>query len=337
MHNLGDLVKCLFTEEVAKDGLAFRPSVVDLHSFIVDDEIPSDEEETADFVDPLGITPQPLDVTPIRDMTVIALDSTAFCLGEIPEGIVGGVRCSLVSSSPNQESTLESYGPYVFALTNQNRQAIYSSLYRTVYHAELSGRVPTPYFLLHRIRYLFERWLQHTVAAEVKNSLVLLDGSLIGGTIANPKESVQAMLKNARGNENILVAVSKSTVLTLRDSERSIVSLLDSVPGRCFVTGLREHISQSRERYVGEISVARLATSGQAFRIDTDPDDPLPVNEILGLVSGRAGEDGYPEDLRLAHMTCVFSAIELIELQAAAMSSYDMGLREDQHWKLFPL
>lgn len=318
-------------------GLPFKPSVVDLDSFIADDEGPSDEEQIAGVVDPLGITPQALDVTPNREMGVIALDSTAFCLGEIPEGVVGAVRCSLVSSNPSQESALESYGPYVFALTNQNRQFIYSDLYRTVFDVEPGGHAPTPYFLLHRIRHLFERKLQQVVAAGAKDTLVLLDGSLIGGTIANPKESVQTMLKNARENGSILVAVSKATVLTLRDSERSIVSLLDGTMGRCFVTGLRKRISQSQEKYVGEISVARLAASGQAFRIDTDPDDPLPVKEILALVSARAAEDGYLEDLRLAHMTCVFSAIELLELQAAAMISYNMRIREDPHSTLFPL
>jgi len=336
LYDMGDLIRCLSADEAVGGGLPFKPSVVDLDSFIADDEGPSDEEQMAGVVDPSGMTPQALDVTPIREMAVIALDSTAFCLGEIPEGVVGAVRCSLVSSSPGQERTLESYGPYVFALTNQNRQLIYSNLYRTVFNVEPGGHAPTPYFLLHRIRHLFERKLQQVVAAEAKDTLVLLDGSLIGGTIANPKESVQTMLKNSRENRSIAVAVSKHTVLTLRDSERSIASLLDGTTGRCFVTGLRKRISQSQEKYVGEISVARLAASGQAFRIDTDPDDPLPVEDILALVSARVAEDGYPEELRLAHMTCVFSAIELLELQAAAMISYDMHTREDPHSTLFP-
>jgi hypothetical protein len=337
LYDLGDLVKCLSVEEAVASGLPFKPSAVDLDSFITDSEAPSDEEEMADVVDPSGIMPQALELTQTRDMTVIAIDSTAFCLGEIPEGVVGAVRCSLISSSPGQETTLESYGPYIFALTNQNRQAVYSSLYTAIYGVELKGRPPTPYFLLHRIRHLFERRLQQAVAAETKNSLILLDGSLIGGTIANPKQSVQTIIKDARENKSIPVAVSKATVLTLRDSERSIISLLDAVPGCCFVTGLRKRISQSQEKYCGEISVARLTPFGQAFRIDTDPDNPLSTKEILGLVSTRAAEDGYPEELRLAHMTCVFSAIELLELQAAAMNAYMMRIREDPHHTLFPL
>jgi hypothetical protein len=336
LYDLGELVRCLSTEEAVGSGLPFNPSMVDLDSFIADDEKPSDEEQIAGVVDPSGITPQALDAIPSREMAVIALDSTAFWLGEIPEGVVGAVRCSLVSSRPGEERTLEAYGPYIFALTNQNRQLIYSNLYRTVYDVEPGGHAPTPYFLLHRIRHLFERRLQQVVATGAKDTLILLDGSLIGGTIANPKESVQTMLKNARENGSILVAASKATALTLRDSEQSIVSLLDGTPGSSFVTGLRKRISQSQEKYVGEISVARLTASGQAFRIDTDPDDPLPVKEILALVSARAAEDGYPEDLRLAHMTCVFSAIELLELQAAAMSNYNMHMREDPHTRLFP-
>jgi hypothetical protein len=46
------------------------------------------------------------------------------------------------------------------------------------------------------------------------------------------------------------------------------------------------------------------------------------------MVSGLSGEHGYPEALKLAHMTSVFSSIEVIELQAAAINLYGLQLRE---------
>jgi hypothetical protein len=46
------------------------------------------------------------------------------------------------------------------------------------------------------------------------------------------------------------------------------------------------------------------------------------------MVSGLSGEHGYPEALKLAYMTRVFSSIEVIELQAAAINLYGLQLRE---------
>jgi hypothetical protein len=55
------------------------------------------------------------------------------------------------------------------------------------------------------------------------------------------------------------------------------------------------------------------------------------------MVSGLSGEHGYPEALKLAHMTSVFSSIEVIELQAAAINLYGLQLRENMRRKLFPM
>ena len=37
------------------------------------------------------------------------------------------------------------------------------------------------------------------------------------------------------------------------------------------------------------------------------------------MLSGLSGERGYPEAHKLAHMTSVFSSVEVIELQAAVI------------------
>jgi hypothetical protein len=48
-------------------------------------------------------------------------------------------------------------------------------------------------------------------------------------------------------------------------------------------------------------------------------------------------EHGYPEELKLAHMTSVFSAIEVIELQAAAINMHGLMMKENVRRRLFPM
>jgi hypothetical protein len=49
---------------------------------------------------------------------------------------------------------------------------------------------------------------------------MLLDGSLIGGTVANPGSFVKKIINNAAKNGNSIAAISKSTGLVLQRSLR---------------------------------------------------------------------------------------------------------------------
>ena len=52
-------------------------------------------------------------------------------------------------------------------------------------------------------------------------------------------------------------------------------------------------------------------------------------------ISGIAGDFGYPEELKLAHSTCVLSSLEILECQAAAVAKHGMRIEPDMHHKLF--
>jgi hypothetical protein len=83
--------------------------------------------------------------------------------------------------------------------------------------------------------------------------------------------------------------------------------------------------------------VVELLSQGEPFRIDIDPNASLPSSEILELVAGVSGDYGYPEELKLAHSTCILSSLEILECQSAAVESSSMGIEEDLRKKLFPL
>jgi len=75
------------------------------------------------------------------------------------------------------------------------------------------------------------------------NALVLIDGSLMAGAVADPMFVIKNLIQAAHRNRNTIVALSKSTTLTLRENQLSIFSLIDRVAGVCYLGDLRKHLS----------------------------------------------------------------------------------------------
>jgi hypothetical protein len=276
------------------------------------------------------------------EQNVIAIDCTEFVLGYIPDGFVAAVRASLVTKTPNDNKHhLERHGPFLIALTGENKDEVLQILHQRVYGVPGSSSAPTLEKTLDRVRNLFERYLQLEVAKRSRESLILLDGSLIGGTVDTPTFFVRKIVDAAAENTNSVAALSKSTELTLEQTRRNILSLLEGIPGPCYVGDIRDYIRlrHGSERYFGRVYVTRLTTSGESFRIDIPENAPRSHQEVLNALAGLAGDYGYPEELKLAHMTCVFSAIEVLELQAAAIKLHGLVMKEeaDVRPKIFPL
>ena len=321
-------------------GETFRPSEIGLDECAdtsQKDDVPDGNETTVREEWQREVRP----LTPRypAESTVVAIDSTGFALGYVPDGLVAALRASVVTKPAGEDRhRLERYGPYLIAVTTANKDGIYKNLYRTVY-GESTSSVPDLANILDRMRNLFERHLELEVAKRSRDSLILLDGSLIGGTVANPRFFVKKIIDQAAQNGNSIVAISKSTRLVLQRSRRSILSLLEGISGPCYVGGIKNHIEQEPEKYLGDIYVARLTPRGEPFRTDLPDNAPEPHEELLNALSGLAGDYGYPEELKLAHMTCVLSGIEILELQAAAIALHGLVMKEevDIRPRLFPL
>ncbi len=319
-------------------GSGFQPSDINLSKYFPESH-PKEDEDTGESISIMRL-PAPRRLVPIYPLssTVVAIDSTSFTLGQIPDGVVIAVRISIIIKPPGKNShRLERYGPYLCPITTQTRGTIYAALFRAIYGRDSGGEIPTIPKVIDRVRNLLERYLQLQVAESFKDSIILMDGSLIGETVANPRFYLEKILSHALGNRNSVVAISKSTGLTLQDSGRTILSLLEGDIGPCATVDIRSSISQERRRYLGSIYVAKLTPLGDPFRIDIADSSPIDHDGILGMVSGLAGDYGYPEELKLAHMTCVLSAIEVMEMQAAATRLYKFEIKEDLRRKLFPI
>jgi hypothetical protein len=322
-------------------GSSFRPSEVDLSKPFIQTE-QSEEEDHAEALVNEEWQRKIETLTPRfpTDQNVVAIDSTELVLGYIPGGFVAALRASLVTKTPKDNTHhLERHGPFLIAISGENKDELFQTMHRRVYGIAASSPAPTLEKTLDRVRNLFERYLQLEVARKSHESLILLDGSLIGGTVDSPGFFVRKIIDTAAENTNSIAALSKSTELTLEQSRRNILSLLEGIPGPCCIGDIRNQIRHGSDRYLGQVYVTRLTTTGEPFRIDLPENTAKPHDEILNSLAGLAGNYGYPEELKLAHMTCVFSAIEVLELQAAAIALHGLVMKEeaDIRPKIFPL
>jgi hypothetical protein len=265
---------------------------------------------------------------------IVAIDSTRMLLGEIPDGIVGAVRASIITDGTTRHRGLEHHGAYIFPITSQNSKQFYSRVYSGVYGQQPSS-TPILSEILDHVRNLLERYVQLEVVRNFKDSLILFDGSLIAGTVGSPTFFLDRILQTAQANNNAIAAISKMTQLTFAGSRSNILTIASNAQGPCYFGDIRRFVTRDPSRYLGEIYVAKLSTSGRTFRVDI-PSCAMSPHEVLCTLSSYVGDDGYSEDLRLAHMTCIFSSIEVMELQAAAITMFNMTLADNIRDTLFP-
>ena len=273
------------------------------------------------------------------DMQIRAIDSTAFNLGTVEDGVVGVVRTSVIIRKPdNLKHHCEKYGPHIFKITNQDKNTIYQDKFQQVFGTKPPlNSAPAIYKMVDRIRNLAERYI---ILEEIKNSrdtLILIDGSLISHPVDTPASYLSQIMDESKKNNNIIAAISKETSLVLSQNGKGILSLCDFDPKPTYHGPLNQFIRGDSSRYCGDVYVVKLTPDGEAFRIDIPPNSVLPHEKILGLLAGIAGDYGYPDELKLAHMTSIHSSIEIIELQAAAIQNFNLKIEESIRKKLFPL
>ncbi|MGP8134419.1 MAG: DNA double-strand break repair nuclease NurA [Halobacteriota archaeon] len=317
----------------------FEPTDVQLADSTVSTEKAA--EDAAGFVSfHDGIEPpiNPIDPSFPLDQRVVAIDSTSVVLGYVPEGLVGAIRASVIIKPEGKTlHAMERYGPYLAVVTNYDKDELYANACELVYGERTHSKAPDARKTLDRLRNLLERYLQFQTVRSYADALVLIDGSLMAGAVADPMFVVKDLVRDAQQNRNAVVALSKSTTLTLKESRLSILSLLEGVPGACYVGDLRQHLTQERSRYIGCVYVGRLTPRGEAFRFDIPENTGVTHDWLFSMLGGLSGEHGYPEELKLAHMTSVLSSISVIELQAAAINLHGLEMRESIRRKLFPM
>ncbi len=260
---------------------------------------------------------------------VIAIDVSSIKIGETNAGIILALRAATVWKQRSHGYRYLRFGPFPFHITEENKQEIYG-LFRqySIDQPEAGALIGTP-DIIHiqaRMTTLLERWLQTQIAAQSKNSLILLDGSLTAGTSDTSVQAMSELLDIARNYHNIVLAFTKMTRLRLNGCH--MTDLINKCTPPCLLqTDGYPTTAYNHIHFLGVIYVAKLNHNAYAFRLDIDNKIPhqQAVESVEHLIANDLVTDGYPETLRLAHIYSTFTASEVIGIQRFLAQTY--GIR----------
>jgi hypothetical protein len=246
-----------------------------------------------------------------QNVPVIAIDTTNIELGQTGRGILCAFRGTIVKA---QEGRYEytRHGPFIFHITNRNRQILHDTLTESLGMRE-SGAAPPLEKMTERIRGILERWLQRQVSISHTGVLILWDGSLAAPRVSRSLPLMNRMLREARDRGNMILAFSKKTTLPFWNGGLNLIdnglapSLLDiDEEARLSYAG--------QLCFLGHVYAAKLMPGNYTFRLDIDRSIPLSraVDGAQKLLISDGLHENYPETLRLAHVLSKFSPTEII-------------------------
>ena len=297
------------------------------------------QDPSADCPTQLQLKRQPIPLTPRhQETTISAVDTSTIKIGETTTGIIIAIRGATVHKQ-NRNYHYTRLGPFIFHITEENKNAVYNNLERAYFNTPYSGNhqaTPPLMQMPTRLASLLERWLQTSLAKTVNNAVILFDGSLTSGTIDTPVHRMREILAAARRNHNTVLAFSKVT--SLRINGYLITDLLPEgeAPYLLETIGLR---FKPPTVPLGDVYVARLHKTNIAFRLDIDCEVPVQnrMEAVEKLIGNDVIQQSYPETLRLAHILCTFTANEVLAMQHFITRRHGIQIinRPDMHRLLF--
>jgi hypothetical protein len=303
---------CLSSLEGLK-GQQVRPS------FVKETTNSSGDYFTA-FLETATISPEVIQVQPLEEETrVAAVDVSSINIGETSEGILIAIRGAIVWNLQRRYHYLR-LGPFLLHLTEDNKNHILNLLRRYDFGFSHETSAPDFAYLQTRIASIFEHRIQTDLCGLSSNSLILLDGSLIGGTPDAPEDVIAKLLQTARAKFNTVLAFSKSSRLHFRG--RGLSDIANGYSPPCLVKiGSRVEPRVGFFRLFGDVYVAKLSKRGISFRLDVDRElqQSQAVDGVRRLLGNELVYQGYPETLRLAHIYSTFTANEVIAMQRFIM------------------
>jgi hypothetical protein len=287
----------------------------------------------------LQLKPEPIPLKPDHQETIIAaVDTSTIKIGETSTGIIIAIRGAAVWRQ-NRAYKYTRLGPFVFHITEENKNQVYTNLERAYFNTSTSinhRAAPNLMQMPTRLASLLERWLQTMLAKTVSGGVLLFDGSLTSGTIDTPAQRLREILSHARRNLTTVLAFSKSS--TLRVNGHLITEQLPNVepPYLLETSGL---CSKPPMVLLGDVYVARLNKANMAFRLDidreTEPGERM--DALQRLLGNDVYHQSYPETLRLSHILCTFTANEVLAMQHFTTRKHGIQIvnRPDMHKLLF--
>ena len=251
-----------------------------------------------------------------KEVSAYGLDTSNIDLGETEQGILCAIRGCVVWRD-TKEYQYSRHGPFIFHITERNKQYLFDSLRQTCFNQHESIEAPPLEKMADQIRTILERWLQKQLCESCQNSLLLWDGSLMSPSVNRPITPLMTLLNIARRERNTILAFSKKTALTLMGRRINTLVNDKDIPCLLDIDNIIQLQYGKRLRFLGKIYIAKFTRGTLSFRLDMDR--RLSQNEgrsaAEDLLKSELIVNSYPESLRLAHILSRFSAGEVIAMK----------------------
>jgi len=307
--------------------------------FQLNPQTPQQFSPTEQYPSSIQLKPQPIPIKPDHQETLIAaVDTSTIKIGETATGMIIAVR-GAITWCQNRAYKYTRLGPFIFHITEENKNALYNTLEHAYFSTSYSSTHPSAPNIMQmpmRLASLLERWLQTMLARTVNHGIILFDGSLTSGTLDTPVQRLKEILGYARRNSSIVLAFSKAT--TLRANGILITEQLPNHDPPYLLETMGIH-SKPPLILLGDVYVARLNRANLAFRVDVDKETPIEqrMEAMQKLIGNDLYTQSYPETLRLSHILCTFTANEVLAIKHFITRKYGIQIinRPDMHRLLF--
>ena len=307
--------------------------------YIADDELFFDDSSGGSTLELTGIPEKISDFKEVRRelRNIVGIDTSSFNLGDTEAGYIAVFRGTVVARGLD-ESNIIRFGPYTIHITVNNSLDVINKFREKLRLNPISmDKLPSLGKIMDRVRNFFERMIQINVVSTYPDSLILFDGSLMGGTVDTPKSIMDHIVSTADRNKSFLVGISKSSSIRLFNG-RPLLSLIP--PFEVGYINISRHIPRSvREKVFGDVFVSRFRVEGDSFRVDVHPTEDFSSEEILGILYNSVEFiRGYPYLLETAHSLSIFRRKDIVALKAYLLRSgyrFDLEKGADRRY-IFP-
>ncbi|HZY93403.1 MAG TPA: DNA double-strand break repair nuclease NurA [Candidatus Bathyarchaeia archaeon] len=306
-------------------GSTLNPRSVSLAELGIDDG--DYEEQLAIPASAAAIGLERVPILPVRDASqIVACDASSVKIGETDNGMIFAIRAVAAWRYP-KKIMFTRWGPLLFHVPNSDDDTSKWAVDESRIFGGLSVKTLR---ILTRLRNHVERWVQEVLSTTVKNGILLIDGSLTAGTPDNPAGRVNKILTTARNNNSLVVAISKSTQLTVGGKNILAFSNDANTPHLIDITHIvDEEYPAYPVRFLGHVFVTKLSADGFLFRVDVDREvSAEDATRALGRVAGAdVVFHGYPETLRIAHIFSTFTSNEILAIQRFVAANHRVTLQ----------
>jgi hypothetical protein len=249
-------------------------------------------------------------VRPIKENAMVAaVDSSSIKLAETEDGGLYAIKCGIAMAYGGAALMHFKIGPMLYYISEDNLRdsQLDSRLARLVLaDSDVAKRL---------IRVRAERAIQHELSSHMRNSIILVDGSLRTSIFEDRKTGMSRIAENCVLHKNLIAGISKNTKLKIL--ERA-AALLTKVSGPAYIE-VDMIIKSMIRNTIGSNLVAKLDKNSPVLRVDIVGDKEQTLGKLLGNDPVACG---YPETLRLAHHISTFTNTEVTCLRSHVLSNY---------------